>query len=52
VLIDPSTFGGPQGSDYLADRIRALSVPARVIKNGANLENALSEARSEKIPVK
>jgi uncharacterized protein (DUF58 family) len=42
VLLDASSFGGIAGTDRLSAEIRTLGVPVRVIKNGVNLEIALS----------
>jgi uncharacterized protein (DUF58 family) len=49
ILLDTSTFGGPEGSISLAEEIRALGVPTRLIQNGANLEIALSDTAREKL---
>ncbi len=42
VIIDPSTFGGTNGSDLLIESIKLLEVPFRVIQNGKDLSLALS----------
>lgn len=42
-LLDPASFGGSLGSDYLVERVRTLGVPVRQVKNGSNLEAILSE---------
>jgi hypothetical protein len=49
VLLDASTFGGPQSNAPLVDKVRALGVPVRHIVNGENLEMALAEGVREKI---
>jgi uncharacterized protein (DUF58 family) len=42
VLIDAATFGGRSGTDDLADAIAALGVPVCQVKNGDDLDTALS----------
>lgn len=42
VLIDPETFGGPPGSDYLEATLILLNVPVKRIHNDTDLEIALS----------
>ncbi len=42
VIVDPSTFGGINGSDQLIESIKLLEVPFRVIQNGKDLSLALS----------
>ncbi|MGE5222689.1 MAG: hypothetical protein ACM3PY_09635, partial [Omnitrophica WOR_2 bacterium] len=49
ILLDPASFGGSLGSDYLSERVRTLGVPVRQVKNGSNLEVVLSEGYQEKI---
>jgi uncharacterized protein (DUF58 family) len=49
VLLNTATFGGPEGSVKLAERLRAFGVQVRLIDNGADLEKALTEDRREKI---
>ena len=43
ILLDASTFGGPPGADLLAENIKLLGIPFRIVKNGADLSNALSD---------
>ncbi len=42
VLLDRSSFGGPDGTRLLSERIRLLNVPTRIINQGDPLEAALS----------
>jgi uncharacterized protein (DUF58 family) len=42
VLMDTSTFGGPPGSDALAESIKLLGIPYRMVKNEMDLSAALS----------
>jgi len=42
VLIDASSFNGPSGSDTLEETLRFLQVPVRRVKQGADIELALS----------
>ncbi len=44
VLIDAGSFGGVPGTDQLAENVKLLSVPFRLVKNGMDLSNALSES--------
>jgi len=46
VLIDASTFGGPPGAEQLAESIKLLGVPYRMIKNEMDLSAALSNGYS------
>ena len=46
VLIDASTFGGPPGTEQLAENIKLLGVPYRMIKNEMDLSAALSNGYS------
>jgi len=46
VLIDASTFGGPTGTEQLAESIKLLGVPYRMIKNEMDLSAALSNGYS------
>jgi len=46
VLIDAATFGGPPGADQLAESIKLLGVPYRLIKNEMDLSAALSNGYS------
>jgi uncharacterized protein (DUF58 family) len=43
VLLDASTFGGPPGSEELAENIKLLGIPSRIIKNEMDLSAALSD---------
>lgn len=43
VLIDASTFGGPEGSFDLAVQIRSMGVAVRLVRNGVELEMSLAE---------
>jgi uncharacterized protein (DUF58 family) len=43
VLIDASTFNGPSGTDQLAEMVRFLRIPNRVVHRGDNLAIALSD---------
>lgn len=43
VLIDASTFNGPSGTDRLAEMVRFLRIPSRVVHRGDNLTIALSD---------
>lgn len=42
VIIDASTFGGPPGSDQLAESVKLLGIPSRLIKNEIDLSASLS----------
>jgi hypothetical protein len=44
VIIDASSFGGPEGSAQLVESIKILGVPHRVLKNEMDLSNALSNS--------
>ena len=46
ILIDASTFGGAPGSDLLAESIKLLAVPYRMVKNEMDLSAALSNGYS------
>lgn len=46
VLIDASTFGGPPGAEELAENIKLLGVPYRLVKNDMDLSAALSDGYS------
>ncbi len=41
VLLDAETFGGPPGGEYLAQLIKAMGVPVRLVKKGVNIPEAL-----------
>jgi uncharacterized protein (DUF58 family) len=43
ILLDSNSFGGIYGTDDLAFKIRALGVPVRVVRNGDDMDAALSE---------
>ncbi|HEX9616377.1 MAG TPA: DUF58 domain-containing protein [Anaerolineales bacterium] len=43
VLIDASTFNGPSGTDQLAEMVRFLRIPFRVVHRGDHLGAALSD---------
>jgi uncharacterized protein (DUF58 family) len=49
VLLDSASFGGPAGTDYLVERIRALDVPVRKVQNGLDISTALSEGIRDKM---
>jgi uncharacterized protein (DUF58 family) len=51
VLINTATFGGLSGSEPLAERIRALGVPVRLVDNGVELDSALSNGFSQKVKI-
>jgi uncharacterized protein (DUF58 family) len=42
VLVDASSFNGPSGTDQLAEMLRFLRVPVRVVRRGDDLGAALS----------
>lgn len=42
VIIDASTFGGPPGSEQLAESVKLLGIPSRLIKNEIDLSASLS----------
>ncbi len=46
VLMDAVSFGGPPGADELVENIKLLGIPYRLIKNGIDLSNALSDSYS------
>ena len=43
VLLDALTFGGPPGADELAQSIKLIGIPYRLIKNESDLSAALSD---------
>ncbi|MBN2147025.1 MAG: DUF58 domain-containing protein [Anaerolineales bacterium] len=45
VLLDAATFGGDEGAELLADKLRILSIPMRVVPYGASLEEVLSNGK-------
>jgi uncharacterized protein (DUF58 family) len=45
VLIDASSFNGPVGTNQLAEMVRFLHIPLRVVRRGENLGAALSDGR-------
>lgn len=42
VLLDVSTFGGPEGTQELRERLRLQNIPVRIARCGEPLESALS----------
>lgn len=48
VIIDAASFGGSPGSAQLAESIKILGVPHRLIKNEMDLSNALSNSYASK----
>jgi uncharacterized protein (DUF58 family) len=44
VLVDASSFGGPQGTETLAANIKLMGVPYRLITNGVDISAALSDS--------
>jgi len=44
VLLDAYSFGGASGTDRLADRIKFLGVPYRIVRKDADLSAVLSES--------
>lgn len=46
VLLDAASFGGPEGSDHLIERLRLLNIPLRKVKCGDPLEPTLSNRRT------
>jgi hypothetical protein len=46
VLLDASSFGGPPGTDRLAETIKLLGIPYRIIRKDADLSSALSDGYS------
>jgi uncharacterized protein (DUF58 family) len=49
VLLNAETFGGPEGSEALAGKLRSLGVPVRLIDNGAPLDKALEGGYRNKL---
>jgi uncharacterized protein (DUF58 family) len=49
VLLNAKTFGGEEGSDLLADKLRSLGVPVRLIDYGAPLDKALEAGYRTKL---
>ena len=43
ILIDAESFNGPPGTDELANRIKLLGIPYRIIRNDMDLSVALSD---------
>jgi uncharacterized protein (DUF58 family) len=43
VLINTATFGGLEGSAQIADQVRSLGVPVRLVDNGVELEKSLAD---------
>jgi uncharacterized protein (DUF58 family) len=44
VLMDASSFGGPQGTENLEANIKLMGIPYRIVKNEVNLSTALSDS--------
>jgi uncharacterized protein (DUF58 family) len=42
VLIDAATFNGPEGTGELADGLRYMRIPLRIVKRDDDITNALS----------
>jgi uncharacterized protein (DUF58 family) len=42
VLLDASSFGGSPGTDRLAESIKLLGIPYRIVRNNADLSSVLS----------
>jgi len=42
VLIDAGSFNGPEGTDDIADGLKYMKIPLRVVRRDADLSNALS----------
>lgn len=42
VLLNAASFGGPQGNDFLVERLRLMGVSVTQVSNGVDLELALS----------
>jgi uncharacterized protein (DUF58 family) len=42
VLLETTSFGGPEGTRLLSERIRLLNVPTRIISQGYPLDNSLA----------
>ena len=42
VLIDAGSFNGPEGTDEIAEGLKYMKIPLRVVRRGADLSNALS----------
>jgi uncharacterized protein (DUF58 family) len=43
VLLDAFSFGGSTGTDRLAESIKLLGIPYRIVRNGADLSSVLSD---------
>ncbi len=52
ILLDAASFGGSGGTYMLAERIRALGVAVRVVKNGDDLAEAIAQDKRGKAAVK
>jgi uncharacterized protein (DUF58 family) len=46
VLVDPASFGGPEGADDVLGELQASRIPAYLVRNGDNLSEALSRQLS------
>lgn len=44
VLLEASSFGGPAGTDLLAESIKLLGIPYRIVGKDADLSIALSDS--------
>jgi hypothetical protein len=42
VLIDASSFNGPEGTSEIASGLRYMNVPLRIIQRDADIANSLS----------
>jgi hypothetical protein len=42
VLIDAASFNGPAGTEEIAEGLRLMKIPLRVVRNGDELGKALS----------
>jgi uncharacterized protein (DUF58 family) len=49
VLLNASTFGGNEGSETLANKLRSFGVPVRLIDYGAPLDKALEAGYQKKL---
>jgi hypothetical protein len=45
VLLDSKSFNGQPGTETLTENIRILGTPVRIVANGDDLENALSNGK-------
>ena len=42
VLIDSASFNGPEGTSEIADGLRYMKVPLRIVRRGDDITNSLS----------